>query len=185
MRAPSSTVPPPAATGSGPTDSDVSFFTYVREVVSETAILLQEAPVAVAAEAANLVQEVPIVGIVCKTFLSLEQLVETAKSNKDDLAALLELCGVVIKDVLDKRSERSGLHIGFEALEKHVKKAEKVALLCNGESMGDKMKQWILARKICKDIAGARSDVLAFCTANNLVLANETHVRVGASTFGV
>ena len=178
MAAPSSTVPT-AATGPAPTDADVSFFAYVREVVSGTATLLQEAPVAVMSEAAGLVQEVPIVGIVCKTFLSLEQLVETAKSNKDDLAVLRELYGVVIAGVLDKRADRSGLFTGFVALEEHVMKAKDVAERCNGAGIGGKMKRGLLARKICKDIAGARSDVLSFCTANNLVLNNDIQVRKG------
>ena len=176
MTAPSSTVPP-AAPGLGPTAADTIFFTYVREVVSGTATLLQEAPLAVASEAAGLVQEVPIVGIVCKTFLSLEQLIETAKSNKDDLGVLRDLNGVVIKGVLEKRADRSGLFKGFEALEKHVATAEAIARRCNGAGIGDKMKRGLLARKICKDIAGAKSEVLAFCTANNLVLNNDIHVR--------
>ena len=176
MAAPSSTVPA-TATRPGPTRVDASFFTYVREVVSGTATLLQEAPVAVISEAAGLVQEVPIVGIVCKTFLSLEQLVDTANSNKDDLAALLELCDVVIKGVLDKRSDRSGLRMGFKALDKCVSGAEDLAKRCNGVSIGDKMKRGILARKICKEIASARDDLLALCTANNLALTDDTNVR--------
>ncbi len=171
MAAPSSTVPPHAGTGSGQANTDVSFFTYIREVVSETATLLQEAPVAVTSEAAGLVQEVPIVGIVCKTFLSLEQLVETAKGNKDELAVLLELCGVVIEGLLDKRADRSGLFKGFKALEKCVSSAKAVAKRCNGL-----VKPFILARKICKEIASVRSDLLAFCTMNDLVLTNDIHV---------
>lgn len=180
MAAPSRTVPP-AAPGPGPTDTDgdVSFFACVREVVSGTGTLLQEAPVALAAEAAGLVQEVPIVGIVCKTFLSLEQLVETAKSNKDDLAVLLELCDVMIKGLLDKREDRLGLFKGFVALEKCVSSAKQIAKLCNGRPS----KLFILTRKICKDIASVRSDLLAFAAANLAVLAVETHVRGTSEVF--
>ncbi|CAN0537477.1 unnamed protein product [Ectocarpus sp. 12 AP-2014] len=110
-----------------PTTNEVSFFAYLREVVSGVATVLQEAPQAVALEAAYLVQEVPVVGIVCKTFLSLEQFVEMARSNKEDLATLRDLCAVVITGVLDKRSEQSGLFKdGFLALEKHVKKQRRL-----------------------------------------------------------
>lgn len=170
MAAPSSTVPSPA-TGPGPTDADATFFTFVREVASGMATMLQE-PSALATEAAGLVQEVPLVGIVCKTFLSLEQLVETAKSNKGDLAVLLELCYVVIEGLLDKRSDRSGLFKGFVVLDKCVARAKDVAKRCNG-----RVKPFILARKICREIASVRSDLLAFCSTNNLVLSNDTNVR--------
>lgn len=36
------------------------------------------------------------------------------------------------------------------------------------------------ARKICKDIAAVKNDVLAFCAANNLVLVDDTHVSWNA-----
>lgn len=171
MAAPSSTVP--AATA---TKNQVSLFTYLREVVSETASLLQEVPVAVTSEAAYVLQDVPIVSIVFKTFLSLEQLVETASSNKDDLANLSELIEVVIEGLLDKRSDRSGLFKGFTALEKHVHKAKEVANLCNG-----RVRRVILSRKICKDIISVRNDILGFCTATNLVITHDTHVSKGVS----
>lgn len=152
----------------------VSFFTYLLEGVSGAAVLLQEAPVAVATEVAVVLQEVPVVGLVCKTFLLLEQLVETAKSNKGDLATLRDLCDVVINGVLEKqRSGRSGLlGEGFTKLQGHVERATEVATLC----CGGRVKRLVLARKICTDIAAVRKDVLAFCTANNLVLADDIHV---------
>eukprot|EP00903_Cladosiphon_okamuranus_P014963 g13850.t1 len=53
----------------------------------------------VLATAATLFQEVPVAGEVCATFLAFEELVETAISNKEDLAVLRELCDVVIKSV--------------------------------------------------------------------------------------
>lgn len=165
MAAPSSTVP-------SPPEDKVSFFSYVREVLSGTATLVQDAPLAVTAEAAGLMQEIPVVGLACKTFLAFEQLVDTARSNKEDLATLRDLCEVVIEGVLDKRSDRSSLlNDRFAKLEEHVNKAKEVAKLCNGRA-----KQFFLARKICKDIAAVRNDVLAFCAANNLDLANEVHV---------
>lgn len=173
MAAPSSTVLPAAATGPTLENIKVSFFSSVREVVSAT--VLQGVPVvAVESEAAGLVQEVPVVGIVCKTFLSFEQLVETATSNKDDLAVLRELCDVTIRGVLDKRSDRSDLIQGLSALENHVQKAEDVAKLCNVRSK--ELRRFVLARSICEDIASARNDVISFCKANALVLANDTHV---------
>lgn len=162
----------------GSTNNEVSFFAYLREAVSGAATLLQEAPQAVALEAAYLVQEVPVVGIVCKTFLALEQFVETARRNKDDLATLRDLCGVVVAGVLDKRSDHAGLfEEGLVALEKHVKKAEEVAQLCNG----GRVKQLVLARRICKDIISVRNDVLAFCTANDVVITNAVHVSRNVS----
>lgn len=167
MAAPSSTVPP---------KKEASFFTYVREVISETTATLKEMPLAVALEAAGLVKDVPIVSIVCKTFLSFEQLVETARSNKEDLATLLELCGVVIEGLLDKRSDRTGLFKGFTALENHVNKAKEVANLCNG-----RVRRLILPGKICREIIAVRNDILAFCTAINLVFAHDTHVSKSVS----
>lgn len=166
MAAPASTVPSP------PKDK-ISFFSYVREVSSGTVALLQDTPEAVAAEAAWLLQEVPVVGLVCKTFIVFEQLVDTARSNKEDLATLRDLCEVVIKGVLDKRSVHSGLlEEGFMTLEQHVNRAKEVATLCNG-----RVKQFVLSRRICSDIAAVRNDVLAFCAANNLALASDIHVR--------
>lgn len=94
MAAPSSTVPTAVATRPSPTNADVGVLTYVEEVV---------------VGAATLLQQVPVVGDVCATFLSFQQLAETAKSNTEDLEVLRDLCDVVIKGVLDKRSDRSGL----------------------------------------------------------------------------
>lgn len=144
--------------------------------MSRAFTLLQEAPLAIALEAVIVVQEVRVVGLVCKTFLPLEQLVETSRSNKDNLYILLELCEVVIKGARNKRSDRSGLLKGFEVLEKHVKKAEEVAKRCSGGGVRGKMSRSILARKVRKDITSVRSDVSSFCTANNLVLTNDVHV---------
>lgn len=157
----STAVPAAARTGSNATNGKkVSALTYVQETVSGAAALLQD---------------VPIVGDVCKTYLSFEQLVETAKNNKAELAVLRELCDVVIRGVLDKRSDRSGLFKGFAALEKHVGKAERVARLCNGVGI-QAIKRFVLARKICRDIASVRKNVLDLSTANNLVLTNDLHV---------
>lgn len=170
-----SKTPMPATTvGPSPTKA-VRFFTYVRRAVVGTAMVLQEAPVAVAvmSEVASLLEDVPIVGFVCKTFLAFEQLVGTAKSNKEDLVVLRDMCEVVITGVLDKRSDRSDLLKGFEALDKHVRKAKEVARQCNTNG---RMKQFLLAGKICKEISAVRSDVLAFSTVNSLVLDNDINV---------
>lgn len=174
MAAPASTVP-----AANPANNDVSFFTYIREVLVGTATVVQDAPLAVVTEAAHLMEEVPVVGLVCKIFLAFEKLVDTARSNRDDLAVLRELCEVVIAGVLDKRSDRSGLLTGFRALETHVKTAAEVARLCNGRA-----RPFLLARKICKDIAGVKNDVLAFCAANNLVLATDLHVSTVCISLG-
>ncbi|CAN0482091.1 unnamed protein product, partial [Ectocarpus sp. 12 AP-2014] len=170
MAAPSNTVPVPP-----PTNNEVSFFAYLREVLSGAATLSEEVPVAVASEAAHLVEEFPVVGIVCKTFLAFEKLAETARSNQDDLATLRELCCVVVTEVLDKRSDRLGLSKGFVALEKHVNKAEEVAQLCNN---GGRLKRQVLARRICEDIVSVMNDVVEFCAANNVAITNDTHAKV-------
>lgn len=164
MAAPSSTVPvAAAATGASPTDDDVGFLKYVQEIMSGTATFMQEMPAGV--------------GPLCKTFLAFEQLVETAKSNKEALSTLRDLCDVVIKGVLDKRSARSGLtKEGFAKLKEHVDKADEVAKLCNGVGTKKSWKRFLLTRKISKDIAAVRIDVLAFCSANTLVLGDDTNV---------
>lgn len=154
MAAPSSTVP-------CPTNAGVDVLTYVEEVVVGAAMLLQQAPV---------------VGDVCATFLSFQQLVETAKSNTEDLEVLRDLCDVVIKGVLDKRSDRSGLLKGFAALEKHVKKAEEVSKLCNGAGIRDTIRRCLLARKISGDINGVRRNIVDVSTVNNLAVANDLNV---------
>lgn len=92
---------PTSRTATGSRSTEVSFFAYLREAASGAAVLLQEAPVAVATEAACVLQDVPVVRLVCKTFLLLE-LVETAKRNKGDLVTLLDLCDVVITSLEER-----------------------------------------------------------------------------------
>lgn len=168
MAAPASTVPVTAAgKGLGPTSNDVGILVYVQEVVSGAASLLQEMPAEV----------LPVVGTLCKTFLALEQLVETAKSNKGALSVLRKLCNVVIKGVLVSRTNRPFLpNEGFAELKKHVDKVEKVAKLCNRVGIRGSVERFVLARKISSDIASIRNDVLAFCSVNTLVLADDSHV---------
>lgn len=169
MAAPSSTVPDgAAATEPSPTsDGDVGISTYVQEFLSGTAMLLQEIPPEV----------VPVVGTLCKAFLAVEQLVETAKSNKEALSTLRQLCDVVIKGFLGPRTGHAGLpKEGFEELQKHVEEVEKVAKRCNKAGITGCLKRFVLARKISNDIAAIRSDVLAFCSVSNLVLTDGTHV---------
>lgn len=175
MAAPLSTVPA-ATRRRSPTNDEAGALAYIQEIVSGAAAVLKEMPLAVASEAAWLLQEVPIAGVVCKTFLGLEQLVETAKSNKEELTVLRNLCDVVIKGVLKRSSDRSGLREGFVYLQDHVKKAEGVAKLCNGAGIREGMKQFVLARRICKDIASVKENVVAFSTTINLVLTNDLHV---------
>lgn len=170
MAAPSNAVP---AVGKGPsaTDAEVGVLTYVHEV---------------SAGAATLLQEVPIVGSVCRTFLSLEQLVETANSNKEELAVLCKLCDVVIKGVLTRRWGSLGKPVekGLEKLKTHVDKAEAVAPLCNEVGIGKKgVKQFMLHRKIRKEIAAVRKNVLDFSTTNNLVLTKDLHVSASSAVF--
>lgn len=156
MATPSSTVPAAAAAaGPGSTSDDVGMLQYVQEVAAGTT--------AVPAEA------LPVVGTLRKTLLAFEQLVKTARSNKDDLTELRGLCDVVVKGVLDKRPRRSGLpKEGFEKLKEHLGRAESVAKLCNGVGIEGSVKRVVLARKISNEIAAIRSDVLAFCSMNNL-----------------
>lgn len=51
--------------------------------------------------AASLLEEVPVAGDVCVTFLAFEELVGTAKGNKEEFSVIrLLLCDVAIKSVL-------------------------------------------------------------------------------------
>lgn len=177
MTAPSSTAVPAAATGRSPTNTDVRASVYFQEALSGAAAVLQEVPV-VASGAAWLFQEVPLAGAVCKTFLGLQQLVETANSNKGELAVLCDLCDVVIKGVLTRSSNRTGLCEGFAKLQGHVEKAEGVARLCNRAGIREGIKKIVLARRIRDDIASVRENVLAFSTAINLVLTRDLHVSI-------
>ena len=161
MAAPASTVPV-VASGSSPTTYGADVLEYVGESV---------------VGAATLLQHMPVVGDACATYLAFQQLAGTAKSNKEALSTLRKLCDVVIKGVLISRANRPGLpEEGFVELKEHVDKAEKVAKLCNGVGVKGRLKRFVLARKISNDIAAIRSNVLAFCSVNNLVLADGTYV---------
>ncbi|CAM9684496.1 unnamed protein product, partial [Ectocarpus fasciculatus] len=157
MAAPVSTVPNDAS------NPEVGVLAYVQEVAVGAVTLLQAAPV---------------VGDVCATLLAFGQLVDEARSNKEELAVLRKLCDVVIKGFL-KRS--SGLPAeaahGFEDLKEHVAKAETVAKLCSKGGT-----KFVLARKICKDIAAIRKNVLDFSVAYNLVLTNAVHAELAKLT---
>ena len=143
--------PPPAAA------TKVGMFTYAREF---------------AAGAATLFQEVPIAGEVFATFLAFEQLVDTARSNKEELVVLRELCDVVIKGVLEQCAERASvLEESFQKLKKYVNGAKEAAEQCKGG-----MKQLILSRKISKDIAAVRKNVLDFSVAINIVIGQDLSV---------
>ncbi|CAM9443742.1 unnamed protein product, partial [Ectocarpus fasciculatus] len=141
-------------------DSRVSIFEYIRELAAGTATLLQE---------------VPAVGIACKTYLAFEDLVQTATCNKHELSVLSELCALVLKRYVERcaaeQREDRGLH---EELVNHIKSAEDVAGLCNGKGL-KRLKQLALCRRICNDITSVRKNVLDFCTVNNLILSSEIH----------
>ncbi|CBJ32995.1 expressed unknown protein [Ectocarpus siliculosus] len=175
MAAPSSTATPApaaAATGPSPSKAIVDALVYVQEVVAGAAMLLQEMPAEV----------VPILGTVCKTFLAFEQLAETAKSNREALSMLQDLCKSVVNGVLDSRKERpSILKEGFAQLQEQVDKAVEVAKLCNGSCM----RRLLWARKIRNDIAGIRADVLAYCAVINLVLADDIHANLADTQAAV
>lgn len=133
------------------------------------------------ATAAALFQEVPVAGELCATFLAFEELVETARSNREDLAVLLELCDVVIKSVLRKGcSEYSaGLEEALGRLKMHMGAAKEVAQLCNG-----RVKQILLGRKISRDIAAVRKNVLDFSVTINVALTHDLHVSFALLVFG-
>lgn len=144
----------------------VGAFTYAKELVSGAATLLEDAPA---------------VGVVCKTFLAFESLVERAKSNKDELVVLLELCRIIFKGILERRLDSSGrtaLHEGLDALARHVERAKVVANMCSGKRM-KRLSQLTLSRKISKEIAAVRRDVLDFSAAVNVVINKHLHVSTG------
>eukprot|EP00752_Nemacystus_decipiens_P005701 g5159.t1 len=149
-----------------PSSGRVSFWKYAQEMAAGTATFLQEVPAEV----------VPVVGHMGKAFLAFEQLVETAKSNQQDLVVLRNLCDVVVRGVLTPRANRAGLpKDGFLKLRECVDRAEGVAALCNGVG---RWKRTVLSRKIMKDIAGIRQDLLDFCAMHQLVLADDTKAQV-------
>lgn len=139
-------------------NGDLGVLTYAQEVVSG---------------AASLLQEFPAVGELCKTFLSFEQLVETAKSNKEELVVLHELCDVVIKGVLERCSDRSDPYEGLAALVVHVEKAKAVAKQC---SKGGVVKQVVMSRKTSRDIAAVKKKILDLSIMINMVIGNDLHV---------
>lgn len=143
---------------SNPSTPKVSVSVYVREVVSGTCTVFQE---------------MPVVSIVCKTLLSIEQLVGTAKGNRKELAVLLELCDVVTKGALNRWSEHPGPYEGLEALKRHVENAHRVAAMCNK----GRFARLALSRKISRNIVTVKTNIVNFATLHNLVLSTALHVR--------
>lgn len=185
MAAPSNTaVPAAAAPGPSQTASDARVSVYVQEALWGGAAVMQDAPFAISSEAAGVLSEVPVLGIVCKAYLTIEELVSTAKSNKEDLAYLRDLFDGEIKKLLKKRKSRRGfLDQEFSKLQTLVLKAEGVAALCNGDRCRDKMKRAILARKISKDIGAIKSDIQLFCSTIGFVLNDATYVSCQRACF--
>eukprot|EP00752_Nemacystus_decipiens_P008242 g7369.t2 len=133
---------------------------YAREVLPTAAMLFQEMPVTLE---------------LCVTYLVFEELVETSKSNKEYLAVLRELYDVVIKGFLRERClvYSAGNEEALLRLKQLVEKARMVAQLCNG-----RVKQIVLARKISRDIAAARKNVLDFAVSMNVSLANDLSAKL-------
>ena len=127
------------------------------------------------ATAATLFQEVPLAGEMCATFLAFEELVDTAKSRKEDLAVLRELCDVVIKSVLRGISwgNSCGIEEALRRLKEHMDGARDVAQLCNG-----RVKQFLLSRKISRDLVAIKQKLLDFSTVINVSLTHELHVSL-------
>lgn len=134
--------------------------TYVQEIVSG---------------AAALCQEMPALSVVCKTLLGFEKLVETARSNKEELGVLLELCAMVT-GTLQRDPGRADLRDSFEKLAKHVKTAHAVATLCNEKGL-KRVQRFALSRRICNDIVAAKANVINFTITTSLVLTDDIHVR--------
>lgn len=151
------------AGGTGP-PYHVSVSMYVREVVSGACAVFEEAPA---------------VGLVCKTLLSVERLVFTAKGNRKELAVLLELCDVVTRGALNQWSMASavgpGVSEGAAALRRHVEGAKRVAAMCNK----GKIARFALGRKISRSIVSVKTNVVNFATVHNLSLSAGLHVRAG------
>ena len=140
---------------------------------TEVTLYLQEAVTGVA----GLLQGFPVVGAVCQIFLSFSDVVETAKSNKDDLTELQELCDLVIKGVLQQRWEQKtgdDLRDGFENLRVNIERAHAIATKCRGNAV----KQFLFSRRTSKDIAAIRKSVMGLCTANTLALSASMHVSL-------
>ncbi|CAM9539557.1 unnamed protein product [Ectocarpus fasciculatus] len=142
---------------------NVSVSMYVREVVSGVCAVFEEAPA---------------VGLVCKTLLSLENLVFTAKGNRKELAVLLELCDVVTRGALNQWTMASatgpGVSEGAAALRRHVEGAKRVAAMCNK----GKIARFALGRKISRSIVSVKTNVVNFATVHNLSLSAGLHVKL-------
>eukprot|EP00903_Cladosiphon_okamuranus_P011386 g10730.t1 len=111
--------------------------------------------------AATLIQEVPVVGAVFAAFLTLKELVEKAKSNKEDLASLLDLCNVVIKRVLRERAEGE-LEKDFRTLEKHLMEAKQVAQRCGDGPRNHLLHRLFLGSVISRRMAAVEKTLLDF-----------------------
>lgn len=143
-----------------------------NDVPAEKVSLLRFAHEALAG-AATLLQPMPVVGGVCSMLLSLEQQVQTAKSNKQELIVLLQLCDVVIGALLSRKSNVA--REAFASLDTCVKRAKIVAEQCCGCGV---IKRSVLSRRMSNDISAIRNDVLAFCTTLNLAINNDVQVGV-------
>ena len=132
------------------------------------------------ATAATLFQEVPLAGEMCATFLAFEELVDTAKSSKEDLAVLRELCDVVIKSVLRGISlgNSCGIEEALRRLKNHMDGARDVAQLCQLCNGCGRVKQILLSRKISRDLVAIKQKLLDFSTVINVSLTHELHVSL-------
>lgn len=169
MVAPASTVmnTPCSSISSRADEAGVS--TYIQEIATGTA-------------RGTLFQDTLEVRALCQGLLALERRVATANRSKSELADLLRLFDVIVRDFLDRcqeqRSRGAGAarydveEEGLTALAGNVDRAKEVAEQCNRGCVVLS----VIGSKLARRVEEIKGDVIEFATANNLVLSNALYV---------
>lgn len=175
MVAPSSTVvnTPCGSVSSHADEAGVS--TYIQEIATGTA-------------RGALFQDTLAVRSLCQALLALERRVATANRSKSELADLLRLLDVLVRDFLDQcqeqRSTGPGARYdveeeGLTTLAENVDRAKEVAEQCNRGCVVLS----IIGSKLARRIEEIKGDVVEFATANKLVLSNALYVSPACWSF--
>ena len=124
-------------------------------------------------EAITLLQELPLVGVVCKTLLTLKDLIDAVKSNHEELENLLKLLDYVIRGTLRQRHrQKTSLEEGFKKLEELVEETKGIAQRCQKSGI----RHWLSARRLSGDIEAIKAAVHSYMQGMNLVLNVSIHV---------
>lgn len=95
-------------------------------------------------------EEVPLIGMVCKTVVKVRSVVDTTRSNRQELAALTARCERLTGDVVTKWVEEKSSPFDLDALLKCLKDVKRLAEQCSYRGC----MSWAIRCAHTNDIAG-------------------------------